>query len=212
VLVDCLKAKAVVVGEDFHFGHKRRGNVALLREMGGEAGFDVVGIELVDVHGVVAPDAAARVSSTAIRNALQAGELDAANMMLGRPYEVRGVVMHGDERARDLGFPTANVAVPDEICLPQDGIYAGWYLRPDGVEHPAALSLGRRPTFYESADSSLLEAHLLDADAALDLYDEPARVQFVARLRAELKFDSVEALVEQMARDVDETRSILGQI
>jgi riboflavin kinase/FMN adenylyltransferase len=211
VLVDCLKAKAVVVGEDFHFGHKRRGNVALLREMGSGAGFDVVGIELVDVHGVVASVAEARVSSTAIRTALRSGDLEAANEMLGRPHEVRGIVMHGDERARELGFPTANVAVPDEICLPEDGIYAGWYLRPDGVDHPAALSLGRRPTFYESAETSLLEAHLLDVDPRVDLYDEPARVQFVARLRAELKFDDVDALVEQMARDVEETRSILGR-
>jgi riboflavin kinase/FMN adenylyltransferase len=209
VLVDCLKARSVVVGEDFHFGHKRRGNVALLREMGSTSGFEVVGIELVDVNGVAAVEEDARVSSTAIRGALRAGDLRSANEMLGRPYEVRGVVMHGDKRARDLGFPTANVAVPEEICLPEDGIYAGWYLRADGAEHPAALSLGRRPTFYEAAESSLLEAHLLDLDADTDLYDEPARVRFVARLRDELKFDSVDALVAQMARDVDEARALL---
>ena len=94
---------------------------------------------------------------------------------------------------------TANVAVPDEICLPADGIYAGWYLRPDGVPRPAALSLGRRPTFYDDADASLLEAHLLDFDG--DLYDEPARVRFVAHLRDEMKFDSVDALDRPDGRD-----------
>jgi riboflavin kinase/FMN adenylyltransferase len=147
------------------------------------------------------------VSSTAIRIALRSGDLAVANEMLGRAHEVRGVVMHGDKRARDLGFPTANVAVPDEICLPADGIYAGWYLRPDGVPLEAALSLGRRPTFYETADSSLLEAHLLDFDASL--YDEPARVQFVARLRDELKFDGVDGLVRQIAQDCEQARSVL---
>jgi riboflavin kinase/FMN adenylyltransferase len=207
VLVDCLNAKAVVVGEDFHFGHQRRGNVALLRDMGAAAGFEVVGIALVAVDGAPADSPEARVSSTAIRGALRDGELSAANAMLGRPYEVRGVVVDGDKRARDLGFPTANLVVPDEICLPADGIYAGWYLRPDGVRHAAAISLGRRPTFYEQADRSLLEAHVLDFDG--DLYGESARVQFVAHLRDELRFDSVDALVAQMQVDCDQAREIL---
>jgi riboflavin kinase/FMN adenylyltransferase len=210
VLVECLNARTVVVGEDFHFGHRRRGNVALLREMGAAEGFDVLGIELVGVDGSTAASAEHRVSSTAIRSALRAGDLDLANEMLGRPYEVRGTVIDGDKRARELGFPTANLAVPDEICLPADGIYAGWYLRPDGVRRPAALSLGRRPTFYDDADLSLLEAHLMDFDA--DLYREPGRVQFVQRLRDELKFDSVDALIEQMAADVEQARSLLAAL
>jgi riboflavin kinase/FMN adenylyltransferase len=179
----------------------------LLRDMGSSAGFEVVGIELVDVAGVATTDEGRRVSSTAIRNALRAGQLGVANEMLGRPHEVRGIVVHGDERARDLGFPTANVAVPDEICLPADGIYAGWYLRGDGVARPAAISLGRRPTFYEDAATSLLEAHLIDFDG--DLYDEPAHVQFVARLRDERKFDSVDALIDQMKADVDDARTLM---
>ncbi len=208
VLVDCLNAKVVVVGEDFHFGHQRRGNVALLESMGAAAGFEVVGIELVDVDGATAAVDDDRVSSTAIRVAFREGRLDAANTMLGRPYEVRGVVVDGDKRARDLGFPTANLQVPGDICIPADGIYAGWYARPDGALEPAAISLGRRPTFYEDADRSLLEAHVLDFDG--DLYGEVARVLFVARLRDELKFDSVDALVAQMAADVDETRRLLG--
>jgi riboflavin kinase/FMN adenylyltransferase len=127
--------------------------------------------------------------------------------MLGRPYEVRGIVAHGDERGRELGFPTANVSVPGDILLPADGIYAGWYLRPDLEPQPAAISLGRRPTFYAEAHASLLEAHLLDF--AGDLYDEPARVRFVARLRGEARFDTVDALIEQMRRDCEQARQIL---
>ncbi len=173
--------------------------------MGAELGFEVVGLELVDADG--RPADGQPVSSTRIRTALaRRRPRPAANEMLGRPHEVRGVVGHGDGRARELGFRTANVAVPEDICLPADGIYAGWYLTPDGVTRPTAISLGRRPTFYEYADTSLLEAHLLDFDG--DLYGQPARVQFVERLRDELKFDSVDALVEQMGRDVDQARTL----
>lgn len=205
VLSECLNTKLVAVGEDFHFGHGRSGNVALLREMGAELGFEVIGHELVDAEGN--PAEGESVSSTRIRKALRDGDLAAANEMLGRPHEVRGVVDHGDKRARELGFRTANLDVPTTTCLPADGIYAGWYVTPDGVRHPTAISLGKRPTFYERADASLLEAHLIDFDG--DLYGQPARVQFVERLRDELKFDSVEALIEQMARDVDQSRTIL---
>ncbi|MCB1249078.1 MAG: bifunctional riboflavin kinase/FAD synthetase [Acidimicrobiales bacterium] len=205
VLVRCLDAKAIVVGEDFHFGHRRQGNVALLRHLGATAGFEVRGIELLSLDDL---DGDEPVSSTRIRGALRGGDLAAANTMLGRAHEVRGVVGHGDKRARDLGYPTANVSVPDEICLPADGIYAGLYVRPDGTEVPAALSLGRRPTFYESQPFSLLEAHLLDFSG--DLYDEPASVRFVARLRDELRFDRVEDLVAQIGRDCDDARRALG--
>jgi riboflavin kinase / FMN adenylyltransferase len=203
VLVDCLAAKVVIVGEDFHFGHQRRGNVELLRSMGQELGFEVDGIELLASKR----EGAKVVSSTAIRAALRDGDLAEANRMLGRPHEVRGVVQHGDKRGRELGFPTANVAVPSEICPPADGIYAGWYDRPTGEPLPTAISLGRRPTFYEESDTSLLEAFLLDFDD--DLYDEAARVRFVARLRGEVKFDSVDDLVAQMRRDVEEARRLL---
>jgi riboflavin kinase/FMN adenylyltransferase len=198
VLVGCLGARSVVVGHDFHFGHGRRGNVALLQEMGGSLGFDVLGLRLVG-DGTAVP-----YSSTRVRELLAEGDVAGAAAILDRPHEVRGLIVDGDRRGRELGFPTANVAVPGEICLPADGIYAGWYLRPDGSRHMAALSLGRRPTFYEEADSSLLEAYLLDFSD--DLYGEPARVQFVARLRGEVKFDSVDALVEQMNADVAEAR------
>jgi riboflavin kinase/FMN adenylyltransferase len=194
----------VVVGADFHFGHQRRGNVELLRTAGRTAGFEVDGIELLASK----EQGAMAISSTAIRTALTAGDLASANRMLGRSHEVRGVVTEGDRRGRELGYPTANLAVPGDICLPADGIYAGWYLRPDGASHPCAINLGRRPTFYDHADASLLEAHLLDFDG--DLYGEQARVRFVARLRDELRFDSVDDLLQQMALDVDETREVLG--
>ncbi|MEQ1788327.1 MAG: bifunctional riboflavin kinase/FAD synthetase [Acidimicrobiales bacterium] len=207
VLVDCLAARVVIVGEDFHFGHQRRGNVELLRAMGEDLGFEVAGLPLVDAHGEAAGDGE-KASSTAIRHALVAGDLERALALLGRPYEVRGVVAHGDARGRELGFPTANVSVPGDILLPADGIYAGWYERPDGAVHPTAISLGRRPTFYEEAHASLLEAHLLDFDG--DLYGEHARVRFVARLRGEVKFDGVDALVAQIHRDCDEARALLA--
>jgi riboflavin kinase / FMN adenylyltransferase len=207
VLVDGLAARVVIVGEDFHFGHQRRGNVALLQAMGEELGFEVAGLPLVDAGGRAAGDGE-KASSTAIRHALVTGDLPRAIALLGRPHEVRGVVAHGDARGRELGFPTANVSVPGDILLPADGIYAGWYERPDGQVHPSAISLGRRPTFYEEAHASLLEAHLLDFDG--DLYDEPAKVRFVARLRGEARFDEVDALIEQMRQDCDDARAALA--
>jgi riboflavin kinase/FMN adenylyltransferase len=202
VLVDALAARLVIVGEDFHFGHQRRGDVSLLRTMGADLGFEVEGVELVAAGGMTD-----RASSTAIRHALVEGDLERASTMLGRPHEVRGIVAHGDERGRELGFPTANVSVPGEILLPADGIYAGWFERADGAVWPAALSLGRRPTFYAEAHVSLLEAHLLDFEG--DLYDEPVRVRFVRFLRGEVKFNSVDELVDQIGRDCDQARAIL---
>ena len=205
VLVGCLGARAVVVGHDFHFGRNRGGNVPMLQEMGAELGFDVLGINLVadddPEHGEV-------VSSTRIRSLLTSGDVAGAALLLGRPHEVRGTVQHGDKRGRDLGFPTANVAVPDDVLLPADGIYAGWFERADGTVHATAMSLGRRPTFYSDAHLSLLECYLLDFDG--HLYDERVKVRFVQRLRGEVKFDSIDALVEQMAKDVDEARGLLS--
>jgi riboflavin kinase / FMN adenylyltransferase len=130
-----------------------------------------------------------------------------AASMLGRPFQARGVVVHGDQRGRLLGFPTANVEVPNVICLPADGVYAGWYLPPDGQRHPCAINLGRRPTFYEHADHSLLEAHLIDFDG--DLYEQKARVEFTHFLRSERKFEGIEALVAQLSHDVEHARDVL---
>jgi riboflavin kinase/FMN adenylyltransferase len=204
VLVNGLATKAVVVGDDFHFGRHREGNVAMLRELGREMDFEVEPVSLVErPDGVDEP-----VSSTAIRRALAGGEVDVAARLLGHLYEARGRVVTGDKRGRLLGFPTANVEVPNAMCHPADGVYAGWYLRPDGSIHACAINLGRRPTFYEHADHSLLEAHLLDFND--DLYGEPARVRFQAFLRSERKFEGIDALVAQLKHDVESTRRVLG--
>jgi riboflavin kinase/FMN adenylyltransferase len=202
VLVGALGARVVSVGSDFHFGKGRGGSVALLEAMGRDHGFAVVPVELVAVPGTDGP-----VSSTRIRHLLTIGDVDTAATLLGREHEVRGVVVGGDRRGRELGFPTANVSVPHEILLPADGIYAGWYEDATGTTRATAISIGRRPTFYEAAQASLLEAHVLDFDG--DLYDQPARVRFVRRLRGEERFDSVDDLVAQMRRDVDATRAAL---
>jgi riboflavin kinase/FMN adenylyltransferase len=208
VLVEQLGARLVIVGADFHFGYRRHGTVRLLEQMGAELGFEVLGLGLVPIEGVASGQP---YSSTEIRRLLGEGQVAEAARLYARPprpHEVRGVVETGDRRGRELGFPTANVAVSARLCLPADGIYAGTYVDAVGVEWPAAISLGRRPTFYEDAQLSLLEAHLLDFDD--DLYGQPARVRFVQRLRGEERFDSVDALVEQMHRDVHQAREILA--
>jgi riboflavin kinase/FMN adenylyltransferase len=207
VLVDGLAARLVVVGADFHFGHRRHGNVRLLEQMGAELGFEVLGLGLISVEG---DPSGLPYSSTEIRRLLSAGDVSGAARLLGkppRPHEVRGSVMRGDERGRELGFPTANVSVPARICLPADGIYAGTFVAEDGVERTTAISLGRRPTFYADAPSSLLEAYVLDFEG--DLYDQQVKVRFVERIRGEEQFASVDALVEQIHKDVEVTRSIV---
>ncbi len=175
VLVDCLAVKAVVVGEDFHFGFRRQGNVQLLREIGDLNDFEVVPLQLVQRNdGIAEP-----ISSTSIRRALAGGQIETATAMLGHPFVVEGIVVKGDQRGHATGFPTANVEVPSLVCLPADGVYAGFYERTNGDVHPCAINLGRRPTFYEHADHSLLEAHLLDFDG--NLYGEVAKVRFTAQ-------------------------------
>lgn len=203
VLIDCLRVKAVVVGADFHFGHQRRGNVALLERMGGELGWEVYGLPLVKQmtgDGDV-------ISSTAIRMALAEGDVETAQRFLGRPFEVRGTVTVGDRRGRKIGFPTANVPTGAHLLMPADGVYAAWYERQDGTTYPAAVNIGKRPTFYEHAERSLIEAHLIGFRG--DLYDETAHIRFVSRLRGEQKFESVEALTEQLKRDVEEAARLL---
>lgn len=209
VLVDCLAARAVVVGADFHFGHQRRGNVALLASMGAEYGFVVHGIDLAGSVELQGESFSGPISSTTIRRALAAGDVVAAAAMLGRPHEVRGVVERGDRRGgSQLGYPTANVGVAAGIQLPTAGIYAGWYARPNGDRHRAAIALGWHPTLAPTITAPRLEAHLLDFEG--DLYGEEARVQFVARVRDEVRFDTVDDLVAQIAADVTATRQLLG--
>lgn len=207
VLVGCLRAAEVVVGEDFHFGHQRRGNVALLEQMGAVAGFGVLGHKLVGPDGAAARDDA-QVSSTAIRRALHEGRLADANLMLGRPHQMRGVVVPGDRRGRTLGFPTANVAVPEEMLMPADGIYAGW-LDLGGRELPAAIYIGHRPTFYDDRAMTLLEVHVLDFSG--DLYGERVAVRLTHRIRPDARFASVDELAAQLQRDCDRARQLLGR-
>jgi riboflavin kinase/FMN adenylyltransferase len=204
VLAGLMGARLVVVGADFHFGHGRGGDVALLHRMGAELGFEVLGLGLVAIEG---DPSGAPYSSTQIRHLLAAGDVAGAAGLLGRAHEVRGTVEVGDRRGRDLGFPTANLAVPPNICLPADGIYAGTFVGEDGVERAAAVSLGRRPTFYADAEVSLLEAYVLDFDG--DLYGQYVKVRFVERLRGEQRFDSVDALVAQITLDVAATRRLV---
>ena len=205
VLVGALAARLVVVGRDFHFGHGRKGDVALLAEMGGTLGFEVEPIELIGGGGAEVP-----VSSTRIRRLIADGEVAEAATLLGRPHQVRGRVEHGAGRgATLLGFPTANVAVAPEIALPAPGVYAGRFSWRGGDGHPAAISVGQPPTFADPADGTpLVEAYLIDFDG--DLYGEPAQVSFVQRLREERRFDRIEDLVEQMHRDVAQARQVLG--
>ncbi len=203
VLVDELSARLVVVGKDFHFGHDRRGNVELLRRLGDEHGFEVVGVGLTG-------DGVDPVSSTRIRALLAAGEVEQAARLLGRHHEVRGPVVRGDGRGGpDLGFPTANVQIPDDIALPADAVYAGHFRRADGTVYQAAISVGRRPTFYEPGSAPVMvEAYLLHFDG--ELYGEPARVSFAHRLRDEQRFERVEDLVAQMRADVAATARVLA--
>ena len=207
VLADGLGARMVVVGEDFHFGHRRQGNVDLLTEMGATLGFSVIGHHLVGRDGLDARDEM-QVSSTAIRRALVEGRLVDANAMLGRPHEMRGPVVEGDRRGRQIGFPTANVAIAPEILYPADGIYAGWLTRPNGEALAAAIYVGNRPTFYADAAATVLEVHCLDWSG--DLYDELVAVTFVARLRGDARFDSIDELTAQLAVDCAGARLRLG--
>ena len=155
------------VGEEFALGKDRVGTVERLTEIGAALGFRVVAVpRLTNGQEVV--------SSSRVRTAVMNGDVATAKRLLGRPFRVSGEVVHGQHLGRTIGFPTANVRVPISVCVPADGVYAGWYERPDGSVNPCAINLGRRPTFYEHADHSLLEAHLLDFDG--DLYDETGTV------------------------------------
>jgi riboflavin kinase / FMN adenylyltransferase len=201
VLVDRLHAARVVVGEDFRFGHKAAGDVALLAELGEKYDFAVEGMPLLTEDGV-------RISSTEIRGRLAAGDVAGAAHDLGRPHRVEGVVVRGHRRGRALGFPTANLETLPHAAIPADGVYTGWLasLDADGAEAerwPAAISVGTNPTF--DGRERTVEAYALDRDD-LDLYGAHVAVDFAERLRPTVRFDSVGELVAQMREDVDEAR------
>lgn len=212
VLVTGLRAEAVVVGEGFRFGHRAAGDVALLQKFGAE--HDVAVVPLALEHGALVEHGdAAEVawSSTYVRQCVLEGDVAEAARALTRPHRVEGVVVHGDHRGRDLGYPTANLVTADHAAVPADGVYAGWLVRrvngDDEERLPAALSIGTNPTF--DGEQRRVEAYVLDR-TDLDLYGEQVAVDFVERLRPTLRFDGIEPLVAQMAQDVARTRQLLG--
>ena len=201
VLVECLHAAVVVVGANFRFGHRAAGDLATLREVGGSRDFAAEGVPL---------DGGPQVwSSTYVRTCLATGDVAGAAEALGRPFTVRGTVVEGDKRGRELGFPTANVPTSALSAAPADGVYAGWLTRLDsGESWPAAISVGTNPTF-DGERERRVESHVLDRDD-LELYDVEVEVSFVDRLRGMVAFDSVDKLVEQMRDDVDRARELLA--
>lgn len=198
ILIKDLRARAVVVGSDFRFGRYARGDVTMLRSFGRRLGFSVEGARMVEAEGLT-------ISSTAIRHALAEGDVRWAAQALGRPYRLPGRVVHGSGRGRQMGFPTANLKPPLEICVPGPGIYAGYTLDA-GRRRPSAISVGTNPTFGENPLS--VESFVIDFEG--DLYGKQVAFEFVARLRDHIAFPSVEALNEAIAGDVAQARAILG--
>ncbi len=208
VFVQALSASAIVVGHDTRFGHRNSGDVGTLAQLGAAHGF------VVEVVDDLAPDEAPRRSSSSwARELLAEGDVATAAAVLGRPHRLSGEVVHGDHRGRELGYPTANLEPHSEGLVPADGVYAGWMLRttladddPDRLL-PAAVSIGTNPTF--DGVSRRVEAYVLDR-TDLDLYGETVSLELVSRLRPTLRYDGVQALVEQMERDVAQCRALLG--
>jgi riboflavin kinase/FMN adenylyltransferase len=199
VLVSHLHAALVVVGENFRFGHRAAGDIDLLRRLGRTFGFAVEDAPLV-------ADESAVYSSTYIRSCVDAGDVTAAARALGRPHRIEGVVVRGDRRGRDLGFPTANLLTGAYTAVPADGVYAAWLVRGRDQRLPAAVSIGTNPTF--SGRERRVEAYVLDFDG--DLYGERLSLDFVAHLREMRAYAGAEPLVAQIRDDVARTREILA--
>jgi riboflavin kinase/FMN adenylyltransferase len=199
VLVDWLGVAEVWVGGNFLFGRDRTGTFTVLKTLGGDRGFRTEKIDPVRYKDFV-------VSSTRIRHLIEAGRVDEAAALLGHQYFIDGVVVHGDARGRELGFPTANLRTTNEL-LPPYGVYVTVAIV-DGVQHPAVTSIGVRPTIGDGQFT--IETFLLDG--SLDLYDKPMRLAFIDRLRDEIRFDSLEALKRQMAEDCDRARALFKRI
>lgn len=203
ILVGALRVSTVLVGEDFRFGHRGAGTPELLRELGPAHGFTVDVVDDVYVEG-----SERRVSSSWVRDLLAAGDVATAAQVLGRPVDVRGEVVHGHKRGRELGFPTANLSETVDTFVPADGVYAGWLDDHDtGVRYPAAVSVGTNPTF-DDVPIRQVEAHVLDEDS-LDLYGHDVTVTFAQRLRGMVAYEGIDALMEQMAADVVAARELL---
>lgn len=198
VLWDPLRVRTMYVGHDCAFGKDRVGDARYLTSEGRRLGFHVGLVDPLVVGG-------RRVSSSAIRDAVSGGDLELANRLLGRDHIISGTVLRGFRMGRELGFPTANIK-DETICLPPNGVYAGWALLEDGTKHGAMLNIGVRPTF--GGENLSIEAHLFNFDG--NLYGQELRVQLRARLRSEVAFPDVEALKAQLRRDATEARKLLG--
>jgi riboflavin kinase/FMN adenylyltransferase len=201
MLVTNLHAALVVVGENFRFGHRAAGDIALLQRLGRTFGFGVEAAPLLADDSTV-------FSSTYIRSCVDAGDVTAAARALGRPHRLEGVVIRGDRRGRELGFPTANLLTSPYAAVPAYGVYAGWMVQGRHERLPAAISIGTNPTFT-SGQERRVEAHVLDFDG--DLYGERLDLEFVARLRDQQKYTGIEPLVAQMHEDVAQAREVLGE-
>jgi riboflavin kinase/FMN adenylyltransferase len=199
VLHDVCGTKVAMVGADFRFGAHGEGTIETLRTLGTEFGFDV------DLIAEVKPGEARKVSSTWIRELLAHGDVERAGELLGRTPSVRGMVVHGAARGRELGFPTANLSPESEGLIPADGVYAGWLTDGDR-RYPAAISVGSNPTFA-GVPPKQVEAYVLDED--LDLYDHVVDVSFVARIRGQVRFTGIDPLIAQMNDDVEGVRALL---
>ncbi len=202
VLVSGLQASAVVVGENFRFGHRAAGDLALLTELGRRFGFRTEGVPLLR-RADGAPSASAW-SSTLVRTLVAAGDVAEAAVALAREHRVEGLVVRGDQRGRQLGYPTANLQPVPHAAVPADGVYAGRLVRGTGERLPAAISIGTNPTF--EGRERRVEAYVLDWSG--DLYGEGVALDFTRRLRATLSFPSVDDLLARMALDVDQTRTV----
>ncbi|MFV0254464.1 MAG: bifunctional riboflavin kinase/FAD synthetase [Beutenbergiaceae bacterium] len=207
-LVEALRVRRVVVGEDIRFGHGNSGDRITLTDLGQELGFEVD-----VVHDIEAAGTGRRWSSTWVRELLAAGDVEQAAAVLGRPHRMRGIVVHGQARGRELGFPTANLAPTSTGTIPSDGVYAGWLVRGWGSGRrqrlPAAISVGTNPTF--DGEVRQVEAHVLGR-TDLDLYDEEIVVEFTHHLRPTLRFDGIADLVAQMHTDVAHAARLLGTL
>jgi riboflavin kinase/FMN adenylyltransferase len=192
------KIHSICVGADFVFGHKRSGNVALLKKLGAELNFLVHGLAAVSLDGEI-------VSSTRIRETIRTGNFDAASQMLGRPYAISGRVVEGDRLGRKLGFPTANLDATN-LILPPNGVYSGC-TKLKGQFYRVALNIGLRPTVAAGKPQLRVEAHLLDFDG--DLYGEELEIEIGEKLRSEHKFNSQEELREQIGKDVESVRKLV---
>lgn len=202
VLVDGLAARNVFVGEGWRFGHQRAGDVDLLKKLGDENGFDAMAVDLASGDG-------GTVSSSRIREAVAHGDVDLAERLLGRPFDLDGEVIHGDDRGTELGFPTANIDLDPHLVHPSIGVYAG-RARVEGSWFAAATNVGVNPTFGGDPEVTPVRIETFLLDFAGDLYGKTIRVEFWARLRDELRFASVADLISQMKRDVDATRKLIG--